>query len=365
MSAGPTTTTTTTKTGPMTIAAPSRPRPTCPKHRFIRYTLPGGTEERQPRVGLLLAEGGDEIYSPSFTRRRAADGDESPTTSTSSSVTTIPTTMSRCMELYTDDAWTMTRERSGALLRNAALLSPVDADAKIACVGKNYLEHVGEVDSTMPGISREAVPELPIVFPKASTSAVGYGDAVDVAGRTDVDYEGELCVVIGRETKNIPGDMSEEDIIATYVGGWTIANDVTARVLQKSHQQWFLGKSCDTFCPLGPWIVGAAKRPTSGDDDDNEGGFVLGSQRLTTKVNGEIRQDSTIDKMIFSVARLVAVTSRHQTLRPGDVFLTGTPRGVGAGCKPAPKFLRDGDVVEIEIEGIGALVNPIVDSSLV
>ena len=271
------------------------------------------------------------------------------------------------MELYTDDAWTMTRERSGALLRNAALLSPVDADAKIACVGKNYLEHVGEVDSTMPGISREAVPELPIVFPKASTSAVGYGDAVDVAGRTDVDYEGELCVVIGRETKNIPEDMSEEDIIATYVGGWTIANDVTARVLQKSHQQWFLGKSCDTFCPLGPWIVGAAKRPTSGDDDDDddEGGFVLGSQRLTTKVNGEIRQDSTIDKMIFSVARLVAVTSRHQTLRPGDVFLTGTPRGVGAGCKPVPKFLRDGDVVEIEIEGIGALVNPIVDSSLV
>lgn len=358
----------TTTNNPISIAisSPSRPRPTCPKHRFIRYTLVGGTE-RAPRVGLLLADDdSDEIYSPSFTRRTAVD-DTADDSMPSSSSSTIPTTMSRCMELYTDDDnWTMTRARTGTRLRNVALLSPVDADAKIACVGKNYLEHVGEVDSTMPGISREAVPELPIVFPKASTSAVGYGDAVDVAGRKDVDYEGELCVVIGRETKNIPEEMSEEDIIATYVGGWTIANDVTARVLQKSHQQWFLGKSCDTFCPLGPWIVGAAKQSKTDDDDgddDNDGGFTLGSQRLTTKVNGEIRQDSTIDKMIFSVAKLVAITSRHQTLRPGDVFLTGTPSGVGAGCKPVPKFLRDGDVVEIEIEGIGALVNPIVDSA--
>ena len=349
------------------IASPSRPRPTCPKHRFIRYKLAGGTEQA-PRVGLLLAEDdSDEIYTPSFTRRTPMDDDGHADDATS--VTTMtPTTMSRCMELYTDDDnWTMTRATTGTRLRNAALLSPVDADAKIACVGKNYLEHVGEVDSTMPGISREAVPELPIVFPKASTSAVGYGENVDVAGRKDVDYEGELCVVIGRETKNIPEEMSEEDIIATYVGGWTIANDVTARVLQKSHQQWFLGKSCDTFCPLGPWIVGAAKQSETNDDGDEDrgGGFTLGSQRLTTKVNGEIRQDSTIDKMIFSVAKLVAITSRHQTLRPGDVFLTGTPRGVGAGCTPVPKFLRDGDVVEIEIEGIGALVNPIIDSSLV
>lgn len=349
---------------PISIAPPSRPRPTCPKHRFIRYKLPNGATE-PARVGLLLAEDDsddDEIYSPSFTRRTPMDDDGRADDATS--VTMIPTTMSRCMELYTDDDnWTMTTTRAttGARLRNVALLSPVDADAKIACVGKNYLEHVGEVDSTMPGISREAVPELPIVFPKASTSAVGYGEAVDVAGRADVDYEGELCVVIGRETKNIPESMSEEDIIATCVGGWTIANDVTARVLQKSHQQWFLGKSCDTFCPLGPWIVGAAKQSETNDDD--AGGFILGSQRLTTKVNGEIRQDSTIDKMIFSVARLVAVASRHQTLRPGDVFLTGTPSGVGAGCKPVPKFLRDGDVVEIEIEGIGALVNPIVDSA--
>lgn len=355
---------------PRSIAPPSRPRPTCPKHRFIRYKLlPNGATEHA-RVGLLLADDDDddEIYSPSFTRRTPPMDDDSHADD-ATTLTMIPTTMSRCMELYADDDnWTMTRERSGARLRNATLLSPVDADAKIACVGKNYLEHVGEVDSTMPGISREAVPELPIVFPKASTSAVGYGEAVDVAGRSDVDYEGELCVVIGRETKNIPEEMSEEDIIATYVGGWTIANDVTARVLQKSHQQWFLGKSCDTFCPLGPWIVGAAKHAETNDDGNGDGdgdGFILGSQRLTTKVNGEIRQDSTIDKMIFSVARLVAITSRHQTLRPGDVFLTGTPRGVGAGCTPVPKFLRDGDVVEIEIEGIGALVNPIVDSSLV
>lgn len=354
----------TTTNSPISIAisSPCRPRPTCPKHRFIRYKLAGGTEQA-PRVGLLLADDddSDEIYSPSFTRRTPPMDDDSHADD-ATTLTTIPTTMSRCMELYTDDDnWTMTRATTGARLRNATLLSPVDADAKIACVGKNYLEHVGEVDSTMPGISREAVPELPIVFPKASTSAVGYGENVDVAGRKDVDYEGELCVVIGRETKNIPEEMSEDDIIATYVGGWTIANDVTARVLQKSHQQWFLGKSCDTFCPLGPWIVGAAKHSETSDDDN--GGFILGSQRLTTKVNGEIRQDSTIDKMIFSVARLVAITSRHQTLRPGDVFLTGTPSGVGAGCKPVPKFLRDGDVVEIEIEGIGALVNPIVDSA--
>ena len=143
-------------------------------------------------------------------------------------------------------------------------------------------------------------------------------------------------------------DEDDEDAVCERcVFGWTVANDVTARKLQKEHQQWFLGKSCDTFCPMSPWVIGADEQPWS----------ALNGSRLETRVNGELRQTADVRDMIFNVATLIKTMSRYQTLRPGDVILCGTPSGVGAGQSPEPKFLRPGDEVAISIDGVGRLTN--------
>jgi 2-keto-4-pentenoate hydratase/2-oxohepta-3-ene-1,7-dioic acid hydratase in catechol pathway len=156
-----------------------------------------------------------------------------------------------------------------------------------------------------------------------------------------VDYEGELAIVIGREGKNI----SVRDAL-DHVFGYTIANDVSARDQQFAHGQWFKGKNLDTFCPLGPSV-------TTPDEIDPSHGL-----RLVTKVNGEVRQDDKTSNLIFGVAVLIEELSRGLTLYPGDVILTGTPEGVGFGMQP-PRFLADGDVIEIEVDGIGTLVNSV------
>jgi 2-keto-4-pentenoate hydratase/2-oxohepta-3-ene-1,7-dioic acid hydratase in catechol pathway len=161
----------------------------------------------------------------------------------------------------------------------------------------------------------------------------------DPTGSTD--YEGELAVVIGLGGRNIPPESAYE-----HVYGYTIVNDVTARTMQSRHKQWFLGKSPDGFCPMGPCIV------TADDIPD------VKRLRLVTKVNGEVRQDATVDQLIFDIPTLIATLSSVLTLKPGDVIATGTCAGVGIGFTP-PRFLKSGDRVSISIDPIGTLENPV------
>jgi 2-keto-4-pentenoate hydratase/2-oxohepta-3-ene-1,7-dioic acid hydratase in catechol pathway len=227
------------------------------------------------------------------------------------------------------------------------LLAPIPRPAKnIFCVGKNYVEHAKEFqDSGFDQSSGgQEVPDLPIVFTKAPTSVVGPG--ADVVAQHDadgtLDYEGELGVVIGTGGRGISKENAYD-----HVFGYTVINDVTARQAQNAHKQWFLGKSCDTFCPMGPAIVTA-----------DEVGEVT-ELRLTTHVNGELRQDAVVRDLIFDIPTIIETISRAITLEPGDVIATGTPVGVALGFNP-PKYLKAGDEVAVEVSGIGVLKNPIV-----
>ena len=217
--------------------------------------------------------------------------------------------------------------------RLAAPLRP----PKIVAIGLNYLDHVRES-------GMDAAPERPLVFTKFPTSVIGDGDRIefDPALTERVDWEVELAVVVGRRMRNV----ATEDALA-HVFGYTVANDVSARDLQFGDGQWVRGKSLDTFCPLGPVIVTADEVPDP---------QALG---LRTRVNGETVQESNTTEMVFGVAELLAFCSRSFTLDPGDVVLTGTPWGCGEFMNP-PRSLAVGDLVEAEIEGIGALRNPVV-----
>jgi 2-keto-4-pentenoate hydratase/2-oxohepta-3-ene-1,7-dioic acid hydratase in catechol pathway len=230
---------------------------------------------------------------------------------------------------------------AGVPLADCTLLAPLPAPSSIVCVGKNYRDHVKEMDSAAFGtLTQPDVPAAAIIFSKAPTSVCGPGDAIVIptGASSQVDYEGELCAVVGRSTRRV---LRGEALQCIF--GYTVSNDVSARDLQKKHQQWYLAKSCDTFCPLGPWVVPADALDAS-------------ALRVRTWVNGELRQDGNTRDMIFPLAQLVEVISAGTTLRPGDVILTGTPAGVGAGFSP-PRFLAPGDVVRVEIEGIGVLEN--------
>lgn len=206
---------------------------------------------------------------------------------------------------------------------------------KLVCIGRNYAEHAKETGSE--------VPPAPLIFAKFPSAVIGPGATItwDEAITTQVDWEGELAVVIGKKARNVV----EADALS-YVFGYTIGNDVSARDLQlRQDSQWTRGKSLDTFCPLGPWVV------TRDEVTDPQ------NLAIKTVVSGEVRQDGHTRNMIFSVAALIAYCSRMFTLEPGDVILTGTPEGVGEGMKP-PVYLKDGDVVSITIERIGELTNP-------
>ncbi len=214
----------------------------------------------------------------------------------------------------------------------------------IICVGKNYHEHAREFtrsgfDSSAASVA-DAIPGAPIVFTKMPESVVGPGDAIRYPhGASDqVDYEAELGVVIGRGGRDIAADSALD-----HVFGYVIINDVTARDRQGRHKQWFLGKSLDTFCPMGPWI-------TTRDEVD------LATTHVRCWVNGELRQEACTRDLIFDVPTLIATISQGLTLLPGDVIATGTPAGVGIGFTP-PRFLKPGDEVAIEIDGLGRLVN--------
>lgn len=230
---------------------------------------------------------------------------------------------------------------------NVSIQAPIPRPPKnILCVGKNYPDHVAEVKS-IAASSKDgsaAVPEFPIIFTKAISSVTGPGTAIDASlDSTDsVDYEGELAVVIGPGGRGI----SRADAMA-HVYGYTIVNDVTSRRLQLRHQQWFVGKSLDGFCPMGPCLVTRDAMPD------------IAETKIQTHVNGELRQDGYVRDMIFDIPALIETLSAVMTLEPGDVIATGTPAGVGMGFTP-PKYLKPGDVVSVTIDPVGILVNHII-----
>ncbi|MFP5105429.1 fumarylacetoacetate hydrolase family protein [Neobacillus sp. C211] len=223
-------------------------------------------------------------------------------------------------------------------LDEATLLAPIPRPNKnIFCVGKNYAEHAIEMGSEAD------IPEHAMVFTKAPTTVIGPNETVlnhqDVTNQ--LDYEGELAVVIGKKGRAIKKEEALD-----YVFGYTILNDVTARDLQSRHKQFFIGKSLDTTCPMGPWIV-----HKSVIENPNH-------LHIETRVNGEVRQNSNTKNFIFPIEEVISVLSAGMTLEPGDIIATGTPAGVGKGFKP-PKFLSPGDQMEVTIEKIGTLKNTI------
>ena len=208
-------------------------------------------------------------------------------------------------------------------LDDVRLLAPV-LPSKLVCVGKNYAAHAAEFGME--------VPEEPLLFLKPSTAVIGPGDPIQLLPiSTRVDYEGELAVVIGRLARGVRAEDAYR-----YILGYTCANDVTLRDLQHTNDQWARAKGFDGSCPLGPWIE------TVLDPNDI---------RLETRLNGEIRQAAQTSDMVFGVAELIEYITEFMTLLPGDVLLTGTPEGVGR--------LTKGDVVEVEVEGVGSLSNPV------
>lgn len=225
-------------------------------------------------------------------------------------------------------------------LENVRLLSPIARPVHdILCVGVNYRAHFEECAGTM----EMAEPPGAVYFSKRANRILGPGETIESHASLDpcLDYEVELAVIIGREGRDIPPEQVKE-----YIFGYSVFNDVSARTLQKHHVQWFRGKSLDTFCALGPVIV---HRDELAFPPEVE---------VSSRVNGETRQSSNTRMFIRNVAELVSELSKGCTLAPGDIIATGTPSGVGMGFDP-PRYMKPGDVVECEIQGIGILRNPI------
>jgi 2-keto-4-pentenoate hydratase/2-oxohepta-3-ene-1,7-dioic acid hydratase in catechol pathway len=242
--------------------------------------------------------------------------------------------------------WIEAAPRKPLALADVALLAPFPRPTRtMMCVGKNYRDHAAEFhgsgfDSTG---GANAIPDAPIIFTKHPSSVIGPGDAIVAANDPThtVDYEGELAVVIGARASRV----AKADAFH-YVYGYTIVNDVTSRELQSKHKQWFIGKSVDTFCPMGPYLVTADEIPD------------VTALRLQTFVNGKLRQNALVADLIFDIPTLIETLSATTTLLPGDIIATGTPAGVGIGFTP-PVYLRAGDSVRITIDGLGELTNPI------
>ncbi len=234
----------------------------------------------------------------------------------------------------------------GKPLASATLFAPIDKPRRnIFCVGKNYHDHAEEFSKSGFDKSAQAgehIPEAPVIFTKPASTIIGTGTRIPRhAGVTQqLDYEIEIGVVIGKAGRGI----RKADAL-DHVFGYTIINDMTARDLQKLHRQWFLGKSLDGFCPMGPFLVTADELDASNID-------------VRCWVNGELRQESNSKRLIFDIPTLIETLSAGIELQPGDVIATGTPAGVGIGFNP-PKFLQSGDVVRMEIPRIGILENEV------
>lgn len=227
-------------------------------------------------------------------------------------------------------------------LSAVTLLSPIPRPNKnVFCVGRNYKAHIEE-GARARGVPL-VFPTVPEFFSKPPTAVIGHGADIrlDTKLTEQLDYEVELALVIGKTCRDISVDEA-----MSAVFGYTVLNDVTARDLQKRHHQWFKGKGLDTYCPIGPWIV------TADDFGDPSG------RRVTLRVNGETRQDSSTSDLLFNCATIVSVLSQGLTLEPGDIVATGTPAGVALGMTPQ-LWLVDGDVVEAEVEGVGILRNTV------
>ena len=245
----------------------------------------------------------------------------------------------RCYDLATDFV-TPAREavESGALprveLADVHVQAPVPRPGKIICIGLNYLDHVQE--------SGAEVPKAPLIFSKFGTCAIGSEQTIVLPRDSEqVDFEAELAVVIGRRAKHVSAADAME-----YVFGYTNFNDVSARDMQFADGQWQRGKSCDTFAPFGEFVA------TKDEIEDPH------NLRIQFRLNGETMQDSRTDQLIFKIPELIEHISRSITLEPGDIIATGTPPGVGFARTPQV-FLKDGDVCEVEIEGLGVLINPV------
>ena len=231
-------------------------------------------------------------------------------------------------------------------LADVQILAPIPHLIRdMVCVGKNYYAHAKEFfDSGFDATQKETIPSEPIIFTKAMTSLIGPNDAIDASiDPTDsVDYEGELGVIISKTARRVAKADWQD-----YVFGYVIINDVTSRELQKKHNQWTIGKGLDTFGPMGPYIV------TKDEIDD------LPSMQIQTLVNDEVRQQAEVRDLIFDIPTLIETLTLTGTLLAGDVIATGTPVGVGIGFTP-PKFLKSGDVVIINVTGLGSLTNPVI-----
>jgi len=244
-------------------------------------------------------------------------------------------------------ALALRKKRSGEIEQQKVLLNvsnvrisaPVPLPPKIICLGLNYRDHAEE--------GHVPLPEEPILFSKPSTAIVGHDDPVVYPKiSSQVDYEIELAVVIGKEGRNI----SEADAY-NHIGGYTVFNDISARDIQFKDKQWFRGKSFDTFAPTGPCLVLA--------DQISDPHHL----KMELRVNGEVRQSSTTANMIFKIPEIIAFISHVITLQPGDIIATGTPAGVGFYAKPEKRLLKPGDLMEAEIESIGVLRNRVVEAT--
>jgi 2-keto-4-pentenoate hydratase/2-oxohepta-3-ene-1,7-dioic acid hydratase in catechol pathway len=228
-------------------------------------------------------------------------------------------------------------------LEDVRLRAPIIPPNNVMCVGKNYVDHAHEFSgSGFDASQKQVVPDHPVIFTKARSSIVGPDDTVDVSAdltRTS-DYEGELGIVIGDGGIRIDSANAWD-----HVYGYTIVNDMTVRDLQKQHVQFFLGKSADTYCPIGPCLV------TADEIDD------ITVARVRTWVDGELRQDAPVSDLIFDIPRLIESISLAVRLETGDLIATGTPAGVGLGFTP-PRFVSPGQEVVVTIDGVGTLRNP-------
>jgi len=297
----------------------------------MRYAMFSTADDPTPRLAVLHAGGIADV------QKLLARSDPAPRT---------------VLELVQSgrDGWRRTAERLSARFSEISVAGATDVRwhapiprplKNIVCLGLNYASHVREttrVDTPMK------VPEIPVFFTKASTSTSGPYDPIpwDTSATSQVDYEAELGVIVGIGGKNIKRGTALD-----HVFGYTVINDVSARDLQFGHKQWFKGKSLDGFCPMGPVVV------TSDEFGEPQ------KKRITLRVNGETRQAASTGDMLFPVNIILEYLSQGMTIEAGDIIATGTPDGVGLGRTP-PEYLKDGDVVETEIEGIGMLRNSVV-----
>lgn len=245
------------------------------------------------------------------------------------------------------DGQTLPAMGQAVALKEVCLLAPIPKPRRnIFCVGKNYLDHVKEIKDSKLGEAQGSManlPKHPVVFSKVPETVIASRMGIDShpAATQEMDYEAELAVVIAKKGKAI----AKADAMK-HVWGYTIINDVSARDVQAKHVQFHIGKSFDTFCPMGPWLISA-------DELDEK------NTKIQCWVNGELRQDGNTNQMIFDIPTVIESISAGMTLYPGDVIATGTPSGVGMGFKP-PRFLKKGDSVKIQIDGIGVLENPVI-----